>query len=42
MIKSLETIKQPIREELRVFEKMFQNAMESPVPLLEKINNYIF
>lgn len=42
MVKSLETIKQPINEELKVFEKMFQEAMQSPVPLLEKINNYIF
>lgn len=42
MVKSLDTIRQPINEELKIFEKMFQEAMQSPVPLLEKINNYIF
>ena len=42
MVKSLETIRPPINEELKIFEKMFQEAMQSPVPLLEKINNYIF
>ncbi|MEM6967714.1 MAG: polyprenyl synthetase family protein [Bacteroidota bacterium] len=42
MIKTLSTIKEPIAEELKVFESKFRNAMRSPTPLLEKINNYIF
>lgn len=42
MVKSLSTIKGPIAEELKVFEERFHSALKSPVPLLEKINNYIF
>ena len=42
MVKSLDTIRRPIEEELLVFQKRFHDAMKSHVPLLEKINNYIF
>ena len=41
MAKSLNTIKGPIDEELRVFETRFRDAMRSPVPLLDKITFYI-
>ena len=41
MAKSLNTIKEPIDEELRVFETRFREAMRSPVPLLDKITFYI-
>jgi len=42
MTKSLSTIKHPIAEELKIFEKRFENALESTVPLLQKVNTYIF
>ncbi len=42
MTKSLNTIKHPIAEELKIFEKRFQSTLESTVPLLQKINTYIF
>ena len=42
MIKSLDIIKQPIEKELQVFGQQFENALHSHVPLLEKINSYIF
>ena len=42
MTKSLNTIKHPIAEELKFFEKRFEAALESTVPLLQKINTYIF
>ncbi|HFC00665.1 MAG TPA: polyprenyl synthetase family protein [Phaeodactylibacter sp.] len=42
MTKSLDTIKQPIKEELKVFGGLFQQALESNIPLLHRINNYIF
>ena len=41
MSKSLNTIKGPIDEELRVFESRFRESMRSPVPLLDKITFYI-
>ena len=41
MAKSLNSIKGPIDEELRVFESRFREAMRSPVPLLDKITFYI-
>lgn len=41
MAKSLNTIKGPIDEELKVFEIRFREAMRSPVPLLDKITFYI-
>jgi len=41
MVKSLNTIKGPIEEELKVFESRFRQAMRSPVPLLDKITFYI-
>ncbi len=37
----MEVIKQPIAEELRIFEKRFREAMKSRVPLLDKITYYI-
>ena len=42
MTKSLNTIKHPIVEELKIFEKRFEDALESTVPLLQKVNTYIF
>ena len=41
MVKSLDTIKRPIEQELKHFESHFRNAMRSPVPLLDKITYYI-
>ncbi len=38
---SLDTIKQPITDELDVFEERFREAMRSNVPLLDKITWYI-
>lgn len=38
---SLETIKQPIASELRIFEERFRDAMRSKVALLDKITWYI-
>ncbi len=38
---SLDRIKQPIAEELDVFEERFRDAMRSQVPLLDKITWYI-
>jgi len=41
MVKSLESIKEPIAEELRSFEKHFRKSMETSVPLLDRIMYYI-
>jgi len=41
MVKSLDSIKQPIAEELRDFEKHFRELMRSKVPLLDRITYYI-
>ncbi len=41
MVKSLDTIKGPIEEELKIFEKRFREIMKSEVPLLDKITYYI-
>lgn len=41
MVKSLNSIKAPIDQELRHFETHFREAMRSPVPLLDKITYYI-
>ncbi len=41
MAKSLDSIKQPIDEELKIFESHFREAMRSPVSLLDKITYYI-
>jgi len=38
---SLDTIKQPIEQELEQFEDRFRQAMRSPVPLLDMITFYI-
>ena len=38
---SLKTIKKPIETELVEFEKRFRTSMESPIPLLDKVTNYI-
>ena len=38
---SLNTIKHPIEEELKIFETRFKEAMKSPVPLLDKVTHYI-
>jgi len=41
MVKTMNKIKAPIAEELKVFEKRFREAMRSKVPLLDKITYYI-
>ena len=41
MVKSLDTIKGPIEQELKTFELRFREAMKSHVPLLDKITYYI-
>lgn len=41
MAKSLEQIKAPIAEELRLFEKKFRDSMKSNTPLLDAITRYI-
>lgn len=38
---SLEKIKAPIAEEMKIFEKEFRQAMSSDVPLLDRIMTYI-
>ena len=41
MVKSLDSIQRPIKDELKYFEKHFRDSMRSPVPLLNKITYYI-
>jgi len=41
MVKSLNTIKTPIQDELKHFEKHFRDSMRSQVPLLDRITYYI-
>lgn len=41
MVKSLDSIQHPIKDELKHFEKHFRDSMRSPVPLLDKITYYI-
>ena len=41
MANTMEAIKRPIAEELKLFEKRFREAMKSKVPLLDKITYYI-
>lgn len=41
MVQSLDDIKKPIEDELKVFESHFREAMRSPVSLLDKITYYI-
>lgn len=41
MVKSLQTIKRPIEQELKSFEQHFRQSMRSQVPLLDKITFYI-
>lgn len=41
MVKSLDSIKEPIAEELKSFEQHFRKSMESSVPLLDRIMYYI-
>lgn len=41
MVQSLNTIKEPIEQELRHFEKHFRDSMRTQVPLLDKITYYI-
>ena len=38
---SIESIQQPILEELKIFENKFRDSMKSHVPLLDKITYYI-
>lgn len=40
-MKSLDEIKAPIAEELKIFEKKFSDSMKSKVPLLDAITRYI-
>lgn len=41
MAKKLEEIKQPVREQLKFFEKEFKASMKSSVPLLNRITYYL-
>ncbi len=41
MVKSLDTIRRPIEQELKEFEKRFRQSMKSHVPLLDKVTYYI-
>ncbi|MCI5081853.1 MAG: polyprenyl synthetase family protein [Saprospiraceae bacterium] len=41
MVKSLDHIQRPIKDELKHFESHFRESMRSPVPLLDKITYYI-
>lgn len=41
MVKSLHTIKAPIAEELKIFERYFRDAMRNKVALLDRITYYI-
>ena len=41
MVKSLNSIKGPIENELKTFEKHFRDSMKTEVPLLDKITYYI-
>lgn len=41
MSKIIEEIKNPIREELRLFEEKFRDSLQSSVPLLDKITRFI-
>ena len=38
---SLKRIKEPIKDEIKEFEKFFKDSMRSKVPLLDIITNYI-
>ncbi len=40
-MKSLEEIKTPVAEELKIFEGKFRDSMKSKVPLLDAITRYI-
>ena len=40
-MKPVEIIKEPINNEMRLFEEKFRESMSSPVPLLERITHYI-
>lgn len=41
MSKTLDYIKSPIAEELKIFEERFRDSMRSKVPLLDTVMNYI-
>lgn len=41
MSKTLDYIKSPIKEELKIFEDRFRDSMRSKVPLLDTVMNYI-
>ena len=41
MKKSLNAIKDPVKEEFKIFEKHFKDSMKSTVPLLDRITYYI-
>lgn len=41
MALSLEVIKKPISDEMKLFEKKFRKALSTEVPLLDRIMNYI-
>ena len=41
MVKSLNSIKTPIDEEIKEFHHRFKSAMKSDVPLLDKVTNFI-
>ncbi len=41
MASTVEEIKKPIAEEMKLFEKKFYESMKSPVPLLDKVTQFI-
>lgn len=41
MVQSIDLIRQPIANEMEIFEKKFKESMQSKVPLLDKITQYI-
>lgn len=41
MSSTVEEIKKPIAEEMKLFEKKFYESMKSPVPLLDKVTQFI-
>ena len=42
MSNSVDNIKLPIEDELKIFEKKFRDVMRSHVALLDKVNYYIY
>ena len=41
MANTVEEIKRPINEEMKLFEQKFYESMQSKVPLLDKVTRFI-